>query len=115
VAFTIAEAVEGPEALCVGLVGNRAPDPRTTQVVPKLTTTISFVPDDSVRSAFRPPWTPTLHGAAGHELGQDHRFMPLAWCQQQGEELPGAFSPAVDCRAEAPLTPPERFGLGIPF
>lgn len=115
VAFARADAVEGPGAMLVGLVGNRVPDPLTTQVVPHLTTTIRFVTDESVRSAFRPPWAPTLHGAAGHELGQDHRFLPWAWCPQQGQERPGAFSPEVDVRAEAPSTTPERCGLGSPF
>jgi len=87
----------------------------TTQLVANLTTTRGFVSDDAVRAAFRPPWAPPLHGATGHELGKDHRFMPLARGQQQGEELPGAFSPQVDFGAEASLTPPERFGVGIPF
>ena len=114
VAFAIADAVEGPGAMLIGFAGNCVPDPMATQIVPNLTTTIGFVTNEPAGAAFRPPWPQTLH-AAGHELGKDHRFMPLAWRQQQGEELPRAFSPEVDVRAEAPFTTPQGFGLGIPF
>lgn len=113
VAFAIAAAVAGPGALLSGLAGTCVPDPLATQSVPHLTTTIGFVTNEPAGAAFRPPWPQTLH-AAGHALGKDHRFMPLAWRQQQGEELPRAVSPEVDCRAEAPCTTPPGFGLGIP-
>ena len=57
----------------------------------------------------------TLDLTAGHELGQHHRFMPLARREDQGQELARAFGLEVDVGAEAPLTAPERVDLGVPF
>jgi hypothetical protein len=84
-------------------------------VLPNLVTAIRLVAHDTMRPMFRSALAPALHPAAGHQLGEDDRFMPLAGFQQEGQELALSLGAEVDLRAEAPLTAAERFGLGVPF
>jgi hypothetical protein len=76
---------------------------------------VRLVPNEPVGPALRLTWAATLHRTAGHELGKHHRFMPLAWRQEQRKELARAVGPEVDFGAEAPLAAPKGFGPGIPF
>jgi hypothetical protein len=63
---------------------------------------------------FRPVLASALHCTAGHAFGTDDGFMPLAWCQDEGQELPYFCGAEMDVRAETALAAAERFGLGIP-
>jgi hypothetical protein len=99
----------------IGLARNGAQNPAPTYVRPNLAAALGVVTDETVRAAFGPPSAPTLHSAAGHQLGEDRGFMTLAWRQQQRQEPPSAFGPPVDFRAEAALAAPECFGCRVPF
>jgi hypothetical protein len=59
-----------------------APDAMSPHVLPNLAAARDLVAHDAIRLVFRPAGAAALHGALGHELGKEDRFMPVARRQQ---------------------------------
>jgi hypothetical protein len=107
--------VEGAGAMFIRFPWDGALDAMSPHVLPNLAAARGLVAHEVIRPVFRPSWAAVLHGALGHELGREDRFMPVARRQQPCQELASAFGTEVDFRAKASWAPPERLGLGIPF
>jgi hypothetical protein len=56
-----------------------------------------------MRAVFRPALAPALHRAPGHELRAEQCLVPLAWGQDQRQQLAAAFGSQVDFGTEATL------------
>jgi hypothetical protein len=103
VALAIESPIEGPCAVFVPLAGDGAPHAVLARILPNLTAAIRLVTYDAMRAVSRPASAPALHCALGHELRQESRLVPLAWGQDQRQQLAPAFGSQVDFGTEAPL------------
>lgn len=82
VTLAVAAPVEGAGALFIRFPGDGDPDAMAPQILSDLTAAIGFVAHQAMRPMFRPAWAATLHGTAGHQVGEDDGFMPLTRCQE---------------------------------
>jgi hypothetical protein len=78
VSLAIAGPIEGPGPVFTGFAGNGAPDAMAPYVLPNCTTVIGLVAYNATGPVFRTALAAALHGTAGHQVGKDNRFMPLA-------------------------------------
>ena len=104
-------SVTWPFLALVALPWDGHPDAMLLAILPDLSTAVALVAHDAVGTALGAPSARPLDSPLGHQVGKDGGLMPVARRQAAGHELAVACRPPVDLRTDAPLTPPERFGV----
>jgi hypothetical protein len=87
--------VEGAGAMFIRFPWDGAPEAMSPHVLPNLAAVVGLVAHKALRPVFRPTGAWAFHGALGHELGKEARFMLLARRQQQWQELTDAVATEV--------------------
>ena len=87
------------------------PDAVLPAIMPDLATAVPLVADDTAGTALWAPAPRPLDSPLVHQVGEERGLMPMPRRQDACHELAAAFSPDVDFRTEAALTPAEGFGI----
>jgi hypothetical protein len=90
----------------IDLARNGAPDPRLAGILPDVPAAIPLVAHQAPGPTFGPATPHPFHGSLLQQLREDHGFVPLAWRQDQGQELAVPFRAEVDLGAKTALAAP---------
>jgi hypothetical protein len=101
--LAVAGPVEGPRSVFVPLAWDGTPHTVSTHILPDLTAAVRLVAHDAAWAGFGATTPVALHRACGHQLLEAYRLVPLAWGQDQRQQLATALGSQVHFGTEAAL------------
>jgi len=75
----------------------------SSQILPNLTAAVRLIAHDAARAVFGATLPALLHRTVGQQVWEEYRFMPLAGCQDQRQQLATAVGSQVDLGTETTL------------
>ena len=98
--------IEWSGAMLIDLARNGDPDPMLAGILPDFLAAIALVTHEAMGPTFGAAAPRPLDRSLLHQLGEDHGFVPLAWRQDQGQELTVPFRAEVYFGAKTALAAP---------
>jgi hypothetical protein len=92
--------------MLIDLARDRDPDPMAAGILPDFPAAIPLVAHKAMGPTFGAATPHPSDCSLRQQLGEDHGFVPLAWRQDQGQELAVPFRAEVDCGAKTALAAP---------